>query len=113
MSDRDPDAPSPEGGRGGDTPGGPERAADAGVGTAADAVDGQYAKFGRYVNYAVLAGLLLLAFVAVVQLYFAASSVIGTWVAPAYRAPFRAAFNLVVLLLAGLGVSLQLRRLRG
>lgn len=75
--------------------------------------DGQYARFERYVNYAVLAGLLLLAFVAVVQFYVAASSAIGTWITAEYRAPFRAVFNLVVLLVAGLGVSLQLRRLRG
>ena len=87
--------------------------ADRNDATRTDADDGQYARFKRYVDYAVLAGLLLLAFVAVVQFYFATSSAIGTWVAPEYRAPFRAVFNLVVVLFAGLGVSLQLRRLGG
>ena len=74
---------------------------------------GEYDRLKRYVNYAVLAGLLLFALVAVFQFYFAASSTISTWVSPDYRAPFRMVFNLVILLLAGLGVSVQLRRLGG
>ena len=111
MSDSDPDVP--EGSPAVDAPGDSNvKWSESAEGRGGDADAGQYARFRRYVNYAVLAGLLLLAFVAVVQFYFAASSAIGTWVAPDYRAPFRAAFNLVVLLLAGLGISLQLRRLR-
>jgi hypothetical protein len=67
----------------------------------------------RYANYAVLIVLGLLAFVAVVQLYLSVSGVIRTWIEPEYRSLFQAAFNLVVLLAAGLGISYQLRRLYG
>jgi len=67
----------------------------------------------RYANYAVLLVLGLLAFVAVIQLYLSVSNVIRTWIEPEYRSLFQAAFNLVVLLAAGLGISYQLRRLYG
>lgn len=67
----------------------------------------------RYLNYAVLAGLILVALVSVFQLYSAVTRTINTFVTPEYRAPFLAAFNLVVLLVAALGVSLQLKRLQG
>jgi hypothetical protein len=66
----------------------------------------------RYVDYAVLAGLLLVGAVAAISLYLSASQVITDWVAPAYRSLFRTAFNLVVLLVVGVGVSRQARRLR-
>ncbi|ESP88932.1 hypothetical protein [Candidatus Halobonum tyrrellensis] len=65
----------------------------------------------RYLNYAVLAGLVLLGVVAALQFYLAAGATINRWVAAEYRSLFRAAFNLAVLLLAALGVSVQLRRL--
>lgn len=65
----------------------------------------------RYIDYAVLAGLLLLGLIAVLQFYLNASQTISTWVNPEYRAPFQAAFNLVILFVAGLGISIQLRRL--
>jgi len=67
----------------------------------------------KYANYAVLLVLGLLAFVAVIQLYLSVSNVIRTWIEPEYRSLFQAAFNLVVLLAAGLGISYQLRRLYG
>ena len=67
----------------------------------------------QYANYAVLLVLGLLAFVAVIQLYLSVSNVIRTWIEPEYRSLFQAAFNLVVLLAAGLGISYQLRRLYG
>lgn len=66
----------------------------------------------RYLNYAVLAGLILVALVSVFQLYSAVTRTIDTFVTPEYRAPFLAAFNLAVLLVAALGVSLQLKRLQ-
>ena len=66
----------------------------------------------RYLNYAVLAGLVLLALVAGLRFYLAAGATIDRWVADEYRSLFHAAFNLAVLLLAALGVSVQLRRLR-
>ncbi|WP_299334890.1 hypothetical protein [Haloplanus sp.] len=67
----------------------------------------------RYANYAVLLVLGVLALVAVIRLYFSVSNVITTWVASEYRSLFQAAFNLVVLLATGLGISYQLRRLYG
>ncbi|KAB1198561.1 MULTISPECIES: hypothetical protein [Haloferax] len=69
------------------------------------------ARVRRYLDYAVLAGLLLLALIAALQFYLNASQTISTWVNPEYRAPFQAAFNLVLLLAAALGISIQLRRL--
>lgn len=65
----------------------------------------------RYLDYAVLAGLLLLALIAALQFYLNATQTITTWVNPEFRAPFQAAFNLVLLLGAALGISVQLRRL--
>lgn len=65
----------------------------------------------RYVRYALVAGLTLVALVALVRFYFAASNTIDTWVTDEYRSLFQAAFNLVVLLLAGVGISWQVRRL--
>jgi uncharacterized membrane protein YcjF (UPF0283 family) len=73
--------------------------------------DGSRAR--RYANYAVLLVLGLLAFVAVVRLYLSVSNVITTWITDEYRSLFQAAFNLVVLLAAGVGISYQLRRLYG
>jgi hypothetical protein len=64
-------------------------------------------------NYVVLGGLLLLAGVSAIQLYLAVGRTISTFVVYEYRAPLLVAFNLAVLLLAALGVSLQLRRLSG
>ncbi|MFC5366788.1 hypothetical protein [Salinirubrum litoreum] len=66
----------------------------------------------RYIDYVLLAGFLLLAGVAVVSLYLSASQVITDWIAPEFRSLFRTAFNLVVLLVVGVGISWQLRRLR-
>jgi uncharacterized membrane protein len=77
----------------------------------ANADDGSRVR--RYANYAVLLVLGLLAFVAVIQLYLSVSNVIRTWIEPEYRSLFQAAFNLVVLLATGLGISYQLRRLYG
>ncbi|GAB3312734.1 hypothetical protein EI982_16670 [Haloplanus rallus] len=71
------------------------------------------ARVRRYANYAILVVLGLLAFVAVVRLYLSVSNAIGTWVTREYRSLFQAAFNLVVLLAAGVGISYQLRRLYG
>ncbi|MFB6304334.1 MAG: hypothetical protein ABEH47_04145 [Haloferacaceae archaeon] len=68
-------------------------------------------RFRRLVNYGLLAGLLLLALVAAVGFYTAVSSAISTWVTDEWRPLFRAAFNLVVLLLAGSGIAWQARRL--
>ncbi|WP_135852991.1 hypothetical protein [Halorussus salinus] len=55
----------------------------------------------------------LLAVVAVVQLYASVNASIATFVAEEYRPLFRAAFNLVVLLVSGIGISLTVRELSG
>ncbi|RLM31772.1 hypothetical protein DVK01_21355, partial [Haloarcula sp. Atlit-120R] len=65
----------------------------------------------RYLDYAVLAGLLLRALIAALQFYLNASQIISTWVNPEFRPIFHAAFNVVLLLGAALGISVQLRRL--
>ena len=62
-------------------------------------------------NYTALAGLVLLALISAVQLYSAVGSVITQLIAVEYRAFFRAAFNLVVLLLCVGGISMQLDRI--
>jgi hypothetical protein len=66
----------------------------------------------RYIDYVLLGGFLLLAGVAGISLYLSAGQVITDWVAPEFRSLFRTAFNLVVLLVVGVGISWQLRRLR-
>jgi hypothetical protein len=54
----------------------------------------------------------LLGGVAAISLYLSAGQVIADWVAPEFRSLFRTAFNLVVLLVVGVGISWQLRRVR-
>jgi len=66
----------------------------------------------RTANYALLAGLSLLALIATLQLYFNVSSAINQWISDEYRSLFQAAFNLAVLLLASAGIAWQVRRLR-
>ncbi|UPV74799.1 hypothetical protein M0R89_01710 [Halorussus limi] len=53
----------------------------------------------------------LLAVVAVIQLYTSVNATIDTFVAREYRSLFRAAFNLVVLLVSGIGISWTVREL--
>jgi hypothetical protein len=65
----------------------------------------------RYLLYLVVVGLLLLAAVAVVNFYLAANAAITQWIEPEFRQPFRAAFNLVVVLLSAAGIFAVLRRL--
>jgi len=55
----------------------------------------------------------LLALVAVVQLYASVTATINTFIADQYRPLFRAAFNLVVLLVSGIGISWCVRELSG
>ena len=62
-------------------------------------------------NYTAIAMLVLFAVVSAIQLYAAAGSVINQLIAAEYRVFFRAAFNLVVLLLSVGGISMQLDRL--
>ncbi|MFC4447932.1 hypothetical protein [Halorussus aquaticus] len=53
----------------------------------------------------------LLAVVAVVQLYTSANASINTFVARTYRPLFRMALNLVVLLVSAIGISWTVREL--
>lgn len=63
-------------------------------------------------NRAALVALVLLAVVAGLRFYLATSSTIDQWIVREYRSLFHAAFNLALLLLAGYGISVQVRRLR-
>lgn len=58
-----------------------------------------------------LALFVLLAVIATVQLYASVGATINTFVAAEYRPLFRIAFNLVVLLTAGVGISWTVRKL--
>lgn len=53
----------------------------------------------------------LIAVIALFQLYSSIGAVINEWVAREYRPLFRAALNLVILLGAGIGISLVVREL--
>jgi hypothetical protein len=86
-------------------------AEDAGTGGADDGGHSGGSRVRRGIDYALLAGLGLLAFVAVVQFYLAVDATITQWVTREYRAPFRAVFNLAVLLVAGAGIYRQLDRM--
>jgi hypothetical protein len=67
----------------------------------------------RGLDYALLGGLALLGLVAAIQFYLAADQTINVWVTREYRPPFKMVFNLVVLLVVGIGLSRQVRRLSG
>jgi hypothetical protein len=64
-----------------------------------------------YAQWAAFALLLLVALIATVRLYFAASATIDTFVTHRFRPVFMAGFNLAVLLSCGLGLSALVRRL--
>jgi len=70
---------------------------------------------GRDVRDLLLRGALLvlsvLAVVALFQFYTSANAAIGEWIGPEFRSLFRAAFNLLVLLATGIGISLVVREL--
>ncbi len=71
------------------------------------------ARVRRGLDYALLAGLSLLGLIAAIQFYLAADQTINVWVTREFRPPFKMLFNLVVLLVVGVGLSRQLRRLTG
>lgn len=66
----------------------------------------------RYARYLLVAGLSLLALIAMMRFYFAASATIDTWISRDYRSLFQALFNLALLLLAGAGIAWQARKIR-
>jgi len=55
----------------------------------------------------------IIALLALLQLYSSIGAVINEWVSRQYRPLFRAALNLVILLGAGIGISLVIRELTG
>lgn len=67
----------------------------------------------RTLYWVALGALVLLAAVALLQFYLSASRAISIWVTREYRPLFQAAFNLAVLLVAGAGISVVVRRLTG
>ena len=66
----------------------------------------------RTLRYLFVAGLSLLALIALLRFYFAASATIDSLIAPAYRSLFQALFNLAILLLSGAGILWQANQLR-
>ena len=66
----------------------------------------------RTLRYLFVAGLALLALIALLRFYFAASATIDSLIAPAYRSLFQALFNLAILLLSGAGILWQANQLR-
>jgi hypothetical protein len=75
-----------------------------------DASDGDTDVFG-YVQWAVFIVLVVLAIVATFQFYTNASRAIRIWAAHDWEPLFLMAFNLLMLLASGLGVSILARRL--
>ncbi len=65
-----------------------------------------------YLQWGALVVLVSLAVVALLRFYTSASAAIAAWAAPAYEPAFQASFNLVVLLVCAVGVSLLARELR-
>jgi len=61
----------------------------------------------------VLVVLGMIALVTLFQLYSSVGAIITEWVAREYRPVFRAALNLIILLGAGIGISLVVRELTG
>lgn len=54
----------------------------------------------------------ILIVVATIGLYTSSTAVINTWISREYQPIFQAMFNLIVLLTAGIGISIVARRLR-
>lgn len=92
---------------GGDA-GQPGEAAVAAESTDGPAVSGS--KLVAFAEYAAFGILCLLALVATFRFYFAAAEAIRLWFSPDFVPVFQAAFNLVVLIAAAVGVSVLVRR---
>lgn len=79
--------------------------------TAEAAVGDDESRLGEYLLKGALVLLALLALVATLQFYITTQTAISRWIDHEYRPIFLAAFNLVVLLASGVGITLVLRRL--
>ncbi|XGI84432.1 hypothetical protein ACEU6E_04070 [Halorutilales archaeon Cl-col2-1] len=82
---------------------------DDGTGNETDTGDGRDARY--YVERGVLGILLVIGFVASLRFYLSATAAIDYWVTDAYVDVFQAAFNLIVLLLVGIGITRQIRKI--
>jgi hypothetical protein len=89
----------------------PQPGADRGTTTTTTTTTAERVRRG--LDYALLGGMVLLGAFAALQFYLAADRTINVWVTREYRPPFKMLFNLVVLLVVGVGVSRQVRRLTG
>ncbi|AWB26629.1 hypothetical protein [Halococcoides cellulosivorans] len=78
------------------------------AGTDADGLSGE--RVVRAMEYTALAGLSLLAVIAVIGAYVSANGAINVWVGGRFQPIFHTVFNLVVLGVAGIGISLIVRR---
>lgn len=67
----------------------------------------------EYLEYTVLAVLVLFALLAAFRFYGHTSAAISEFVSPAYRSLFKAVFNLVVLLASAGGISVLLAQRSG
>lgn len=84
-------------------------AADSGASSIEKRFEGRDAR--EYLLKGALVILTLFAVFAAFRFYSSASTAINVWVADEYRSLFQAGFNLVVLLVAGIGISLVVREL--
>lgn len=92
----------------GDTP---DDAVEGAETTGLEDEDGRdYRDIVAYLEWGAMAGLGLVALIAVFRFYFAASRAISVWISPDFEPVFQAAFNLVVLLLAATGIVVFARR---
>ncbi|MDY7081075.1 MAG: hypothetical protein SXQ77_01390 [Halobacteria archaeon] len=65
-----------------------------------------------YFHRAMLGILIFVGFFVALQFYFSVSTAIDVWISDEFAHIFQAAFNLVVLLGIGIGVSRELRKIR-
>jgi hypothetical protein len=107
-----PDAP-PQGAPAAGEETGPPQAGDGGHqhSSPAQSAESRGNKLVTVVEYAAFGILCLLALVATFRFYFAASEAIRLWFSPDFVPVFQAAFNLVVLALSALGISVLVRRI--
>lgn len=84
-----------------------------GVGTDDDSLTegGSRRSLVRYLHWALFAILILVVLVATFRFYFAASNAVNELVSDRFRPLFQAGFNLAVILAAGVGLSVLVRRM--
>lgn len=76
-----------------------------------DAQSDRVADVILYLHWGALAGFSLLAVLATLQFYASGSRAIEIWISAEYQPLFEAVFNLAILLVSGIGISIVVRRL--